>query len=278
MNLHRSKIAIIGCGYVGKALAKHWTSSKNYTITVTTRSQEKAKELSHIADNVHILAEINEENLFAVLQNQDIVVITIAADNAGAYEKTYLNTAKVLAKVLSKPHSVKLVIYTSSTSVYGEHGGAWVDEMTTPVPHNSQTQILLETETTLLSLKSPSTKVSLFRLGEIYGPNREISERLRRLNGKALPGTGENYTNLIHVDHIVRIIDQAVQLQLQGIFNLCEDLHLPRMTFYQRICQKENLPQPAWDNKISPHGGNKKVSNAKIKQALQLSAIRSFLS
>lgn len=275
MNLHLSKIAIIGCGYIGKALAKYWFS-KDHTITVTTRSQEKANELSQIAHNVHILADINEEDLTRVVQNQDIIVITIAADNASAYEKTYLNTAKTLAKVLAKPNSVKQIIYTSSTSVYGEHEGAWVDEMTTPAPHNAQSQILLETERILLSLKNPSTNVCLFRLGEIYGPNREIRERLRRLKGKTLPGTGENYTNLIHVDHIVTSIDQAIQRQLQGIFNLCEDFHIPRMTFYQKICQKENLPQPTWDNKISPHGGNKRVSNAKIKHALQLSKMPSF--
>lgn len=258
-------IAIIGCGYIGLALATFWKKSTHH-LTVTTRSPQKAIPLQPFADSVKILQGNDLEALQKLLQNQDIVVLTLAADHPDTYESTYLETAKTLKKALLHCPGVSQIIYTGSTSVYGDHAGAIVDEETTPLPTNTTNTILIKTEEELLSIASPSCKVCIFRLGEIYGPGRDLAERLRQINEAALPGTGENITNLIHRDDIVNAIDFALNNHLNGVFNLCNDVHIPRKELYEAICTREGLPSVKWNAaKKSIHSGNKTVSNEKIK-------------
>jgi nucleoside-diphosphate-sugar epimerase len=260
-------IAILGCGYVGIALAAKLKDDGHH-ITVTTRSPEKAKSLKAIADDVIIAHGNNSDHLEQLLHNQEILIVCVAADNAASYENTYLDTAKALVKSVPRASKLKKIIYTGSTSVYGEHNGQIVDETTPATPTSPSAQILLQTEQQLLTLQSPQRDVTIFRLGEIIGPGREIADRLRRMNGTPLPGTGENITNLIHVDDIVKATELALNKSLSGIFNLCNDLHITRKELYDSICAQENLPPVTWNtSQKSLHSSNKVVSTTKIKAA-----------
>lgn len=258
-------ILIIGCGYIGKAVASHW-KSQEHRITATTRSPENAVKLSSLVDEVIILDGNDVDALTKALHNQEAVLLCVAAGSYELYEATYLDTAKTLTKVLSTTPQVKQVIYTGSTAVYGEHGGAIVTEKTSSTLESHGPQVLAATEQQLTLLASPERHVCLFRLGEIYGPDREITRRLRNLQGKALFGTGDTIANVIHRDEVVAAIDFALQHHLNGIYNLCNDIHLPRKELYEQICLLEGLPPVTWDpTKKRYHGGNKTVSNQKLK-------------
>ena len=260
-------VTIIGCGYVGKAVAKRWKTA-GHCVSVTTRNPERVAELNEIADHVILL---QGRELSAILSeqlvDQHVVLLCVAADNASQYESTYLHTAQALVKAVNSAPALKQIIYTSSTSVYGEHCGEWVDENTQLAPSNANTKILVTTEQTLLDLQAETRRVCIFRLGEIIGPGREIADRLRRMSGQSLPGTGENYTNLSELKDIVEAIDFAVSHQLGGVFNLCGDLHITRKELYQQLCEKHGLSPVSWNTSVaSIHGGNKRVSSQKLKQ------------
>jgi nucleoside-diphosphate-sugar epimerase len=254
------RICIIGCGYVGKAAAIQW-KKEGHEITVTTRSLERAYQLRPIADLVYIL----DEDWYKLLDKQDVVLLSVAPDAKSDYIQTYLRTAENLVQVV-KHSSVSQIIYTGSTSIYGDHEGNWVDEQTPPQPMNANAQILLTTEHTLLKAETDQRKVCIFRLGEIYGPGRSIAERVRKMQGSSFPGNGENYTNLVHQDEILSALDYAVKQKLNGIYNLCNDIHIARKEMYQEICQAQGWPEVQWNPAVkSPHAGNKKVSNEKLK-------------
>lgn len=255
-------LLIIGCGYVGKAVAAH-ARSAGYVVTVTTRSAHKAEELQQFADHVVVL---ENNNLAKALQNQHAVLLCVAPDNHSSYETTYLQTAKALIEGVGP--STRQILYTGSTSVYGDHNGAVVDEQTMAKPENENTGILLETENFLLKAATPHLNICILRLGEIIGPGRMIVDRLRRLNSTPLPGNGQGATNLSPLEDIVRGIDFALNKKLNGLFNLCNDVHISRKELYDQICLKEGLPKVQWDpSRKSMHAGNKIVSNAKIKNA-----------
>ncbi len=128
-------------------------------------------------------------------------------------------------------------------------------------------EILIETEKTLLESRTTHKHVCVFRLGEIIGPGREVASRLKSRAGKPFPGTGENFTNFSHLSTIVKGLNCALENHLDGIYNLCEDLHLPRKELYDALCKELDLPQTLWDpSQFSHHAGNKRVSSAKIKQ------------
>jgi nucleoside-diphosphate-sugar epimerase len=87
-----------------------------------------------------------------------------------------------------------------------------------------------------------------------------------RRSGQPFPGTGESYTNLIHLDDIVAALNFALEHRLEGIYHLCNDFHVPRKTFYSTICREMNLPPIQWDpSRENRHSGNKRASNKKLK-------------
>lgn len=254
------KILIIGAGYVGKAAAEHW-KSEGHTLTLTTRFPNRIAELAPFTHRVMLMEHLSE-----ALRGQDIVLLSVAPDSSeeSAYEQTYLGTAKALLQHLDP--ATRQIIYTSSSSVYGEHGGALVDETTLLKPASRREAILVETEQLL---QQAPCKVCILRLGEIIGPGRRIADRLQALHGRPLAGTGENITNLSPIDEIVQALAEAVNSGWEGVYNICSDLHIPRNTFYKQICQEEGIPQVIWDaSRASLHPGNKTVSNAKYKRQI----------
>ncbi len=250
------KICIVGCGYVGSRQARYWRE-REHSITAATRSPHRFNELKTFTDHVILLSD----SFANAVKGQDAILITVAPGPKDDHSHTYLHTAREIIKSAS-PHQT--ILYTSSTSVYGDQGGNIVDEMTPLNPLNDKARILIETEKELL--KHP--KSCIFRLGEILGPGREMKEKLQRFQGRELPGTGENPVNIIHIDDILKALDFALANHLSGIYNLCNDEHSPRKKLYAEICEKEGIPLPAWNPVLSSHhGGNRIVSNQKLKNA-----------
>lgn len=258
------RICIIGCGYVGSAAAKMWKAA-GHEITVTTRHLERAYTLRSLADLVYILSD----DWHDLVEKQDVVLLSLAPDSKSDYLETYLHSAEKLLKALPRSQ-VKKVIYTGSASVYGDHNGEWVTEETPCTPQTANGQILLSTEETLLKAVTPERSVCIFRLGEVYGPGREIVERLRNTH-HLFAGTGENYTNLSHLDLILEGLDLAVNQDLNGIYNLCSSQHEKRRDFYARLCEENDINFPGWDpSRQPPHGGNKKIDSSKISKYISL--------
>lgn len=261
-------IAIIGCGYVGYAVAQYWQQSQNFMITATTTTPERTPKLQAVAQNVIVTLGNDQERLKTALQNQDVVLLSIGAKGANLYEETYLQTAKTLVSILPQFSSIKQLIYTGSYAVYGDKQGAFVDEETIPTPSNKNGEILQETETVLLSATNNNLRVCIFRLGGIYGPSRELVKIFGRAAGTTRPGSGNEVTNWVHLDDIVSAIEFARQHQLTGIYNLVDDAHLPNRELLDNVLSLHNLPPVTWDvNLESNRAYNSWVSNQKIKDA-----------
>lgn len=258
------RIGILGCGYVGAAAARQWKSQGNEVIA-TTRKSARLAELSTCATEVFL---IGAHPLSSFIQALDVLLISVAPDNGSNYASTYLETAQQVAEEVKNTHSLKQIIYTSSTSIYGDRNGEWVDEKAQIENLEGNRRVLFETEQVLVNCSSKELRVCILRLGEIYGPGREIKERLRRLNGHPLPGTGDSYTNLSHVEDVIGAVLFALNHSLQGVYNVCGDLHIPRRLFYEQICKESGIQPIQWDpSRVSAHGGNRRISNKKIKEA-----------
>lgn len=241
---------IIGCGYVGSSLARFWRL-RGYHVAVTTRNIEKRDALLSIADEVYVGREWGRAT-----SGKDVVVVTVAPDSADQYENTYLDTARSLLPFLS----TQQVIYTSSTSVYGDNAELHVTEESALYPTSPQARILAETEQVFLQ----APHCCVLRLGEIVGPGRSPIDRLKKM--ESFPGTGENPINLSYLDDIVSSIDFAATHRLKGIYNICADDHRSRKEYYESICMKNGLAPPTWDpSKKSMHGGKRIVISDKIK-------------
>ncbi len=261
-------IAIIGCGYVGYAVAKFWKENSDFIVTATTTTPAKVTGLQEVANKVEIVHSSDLEALKSVLQNQDIVLLSVGPKSRDAYEETYLKTAENIVSILPQIPTVKQLIYTASYSVYGDRNGSKVDEETPTAPGNSNGEILDKAEQILLSVNSENLRVCILRLGGIYGEGRTLLKIFSRAFGETRPGNGEDTTNWINLDDIVGAIEFARQQQLNGIYNLVDDAHLSSRELLENLCKKYDKPNVIWDaSQTKTRSYNSWVSNEKLKKA-----------
>lgn len=269
----KQNVAIIGCGYVGKAIASHWYQKQDYSVRVTTTREERVEELTQIANQVMVMKTSDLNAVQSLVNNQNTVVISVAPISdrqvdAKTYAETYLPTAKNLATALKDVSSDKQIIYLSSCSIYGNHNGEWVNENSLVDTENEYSKVLGEAEQILLNSASEKVNVAILRLGGIYGSSRELSKRIVNLAGKTLPGNGQSISCWIHLDDIVAAIDFIHQNKLHGIYNLVNDLKLTSQEIFAQICNSQGIPQILWDaTKPNFRSLNARVDNQKIKAA-----------
>lgn len=263
------RVAIIGCGYVGSALAQMW-HSQGVRVTVTTTSPNKQEQLKAIATEVVVLQGDDLTALQQVVGQQDVVVLCVGAKQRTpeAYRQAYLTTAQNLVTAIGETSRVKQLIYTSSYGILGNQQGKIIDETVIPHPVNEYGEILAQTEQVLLSVPESGYKTCILRLSGIYGEGRELIKIFGKLAGTTRPGRGDEYTNWVHLEDIVGGIDFAVTQQLQGIYHLASDRIFTTKEFFARLFQAHNLPEIIWDSsQPSTRAYNMKLSNQKIKSA-----------
>ncbi len=260
-------IAIIGCGYIGVEAAENWTKKGDH-VTATTRTPERLNELSKVAQKSVILKGNDEDEFVPLIAHNETILVTTAADSLEHYESAYLHTAQIFRRLALEMDLPRDLIYTSSTSVYGDHHGLWVDETSDLLGKEEQTKILIEAEKTYASLEELGWNVCILRLAEIYGPGREISKKVSSFANRPLAGTGDQFTNMIHKSDCAAAINYALKHHLTGVYNLADDDHSTRKELYTEVAKKFHLPPLKWDPSLaSLRGGSKRISNHKIKKA-----------
>jgi nucleoside-diphosphate-sugar epimerase len=261
------RAAILGCGYVGTAVARWW-QSQGIEVTATTTSPQRVAELSQVAAAVQVIDGSDTAGIAALLHHQDTLLICVGAGRQANYEAVYLDTAKTVVSALDQAPDLKQIIFTSTYSVYGNYNGAWVreDDAAKPVTANGHT--MLETEATLLRAATGDRAVCIFRLGGIYGPGRELAHIYRRAAGSTRPGRGHEASNWIHLEDIVGAIAFAQAHRLSGLYNLVQDEVPTVAELIDRVCTVHHLDPVQWDpSQPSARPYNVRVSNQKLKAA-----------
>ena len=258
------KAAIIGCGYVGTEVARLW-QQQGVTVTATTTRSERVEQLRPLADRVQVLQGTDPGALQDCLVDQQVALVCVGSKRGASYEDTYLGTAKNLAEVLPNTQ-VQQLIYTSTSSVYGQHHGAVVTEETPVNPITVNGEVIAETERTLLGLAG--LNVCVLRLGGIYGPGRTLAKIYSRAAGQTRPGSGGEWTNWVHRSDIVGAIEFARSHSLAGIYNVVQDEIPTVKQLIDAVCDRNNLTPVQWDpTQPSARSYSARVSNAKIKAA-----------
>lgn len=189
-----ARILIAGCGYVGSALALRLTSAGHTVHGLRRQTGRLPAGIQPVAADL-----CDPGTLQRLPAGLRYVVYTAAPEGADedAYNSIYIQGLCNLLRALDEGgQRPDRVILTSSTSVFGQKDGEWIDETSPTEPENYRGRSVLEGEGTLLAGPFPAT---ILRLGGIYGPGRtRLIERVRA--GQAQIAEGAPFTNRIHLD------------------------------------------------------------------------------
>ena len=265
------RVTIVGSGYIGQALARHWRQRPELEVTLTTTTTDRLSELEPLADHVALLRAGDAAALAEVLSGSEAVVFCHAPTgnvqvDAEGYRTTYRDSFLALQEVLPRLPQLRQIVYTGSCSVYGDAGGDWVDETTPCQPVDEHGQILLESEQLLTRCRSDQRRVCVLRLGAIHGPGRQVADRFSRLAGSTRPGDGNQHCSWIHRDDVVGAIDAALQQQWDDTVNLVDDQPWTVAALLDAVCRARDLKPVHWDSsQPSSMSADRRVRNRHLK-------------
>jgi nucleoside-diphosphate-sugar epimerase len=192
------RVVIVGCGYVGTELARQ-LAARDHDVAGVRRSDAGLETVGAIGEGVEaVRADATDPGSLATLPDADAVVFAASSGGRGAESarEVYVDGLRnVVEEYGGRSRTPDRLVYTSSTGVYGDHGGAWVDESTPIEPTTAKTRVLAEAERVAIEeAAAAGIDGTVARFAGLYGPDRYRLERY--LDGPVTAG----YLNMVHRD------------------------------------------------------------------------------
>jgi nucleoside-diphosphate-sugar epimerase len=195
----------------------------------------------------------------------DAVLVTVSSDGreVDLYERAYVTGPTTLLHALDeRGDPVRRVLFTSSSAVYGQRGGEWVDEDSPTDPASPTARVLVDAERAHLNGPFPATVV---RLTGIYGPGRTRLVDLVR-DGRAVVGTSPSWTNRIHAADAADALVHLLTLDDPPPVVLgTDDEPADRGDVYRWLADQLGVDGPVVDDARASDRGSKRCSNALLR-------------
>ncbi|MBL9124136.1 MAG: SDR family oxidoreductase [Planctomycetaceae bacterium] len=264
---------VIGCGYLGRRVAERWARAGERVFAVT-RSPQRAVALRQQGLEP-VVADVTDRASLAGLPEAETVLYAVGFDRTADKPKRDVYVAG-LANVLDalSPRVARL-IYISSTSVYGQQAGEWVDEQSSCEPATEDGRICLAAEQ-ILATHPLGDRGCILRLAGLYGPGR-VPRREALAAGAPLAARPDSYLNLIHVDDAASAaIATAGQPTPAALYLVTDGEPVLRREYYRELARRWQLPEPRFADAAAgtPAAGrgatNKRISNRRLLTDLKL--------
>src|SRR5262249_21512680 len=235
-----SRKLIIGCGYLGRRVARRWIAAGD-TVFALTRSTQRTGEVQ-ASGIVPIVGDVTDPASLAGLPEAETVLYSVGLDRASGKSMREVYVGGLENVVNGVTGKVGRFLYISSTSVYGQNAGEWVDETSDCRPDSENGKVCLEAEQLL---RSRISKANVLRLAGIYGPGRLVARVAALRAGLVLEGDADAWLNLIHVDDAVAAILACERLAKPGsTYLVCDDQPFRRMEYYRLVASLIGAPAP----------------------------------
>jgi len=267
-------VFFFGMGFSSLATARaiHQIIDDDIPIFGTSRTEERIEALADSPYRAHLFdGESPGTTLVPDLRRSTHVVLSIPPTEAGD------PALRMHRADLDQAPDLEWLCYFSTVGVYGDFGGAWIDESAPTRPINQRSAHRVEVEQQWRDYaEERGVPLLILRLAGIYGPGRSAFDKLREGTARRIVKPNQVF-NRIHVEDIGRVAALAAQRKLSGTFNLADDEPAPPQDLIAYAAHQMGVPVPPdiafEDANMTPmarsfYSDNKRVSNKAIKAAL----------
>lgn len=259
-----------GLGYCADYLSAKLIK-QGWQVSATCRTSEKAAVLE--ASGIRPVLLSGKKVTVTDLGKADHILISVPPEQDGS--DPVLNFAEAALAALQD--QIKWVGYLSTTGVYGDHQGAWIDEETPAglLSERGQRRVAAEAQWAATGLP-----MHYFRLAGIYGPGRNSLRALQNGTARRVVKQGQVFSR-IHLADITRILKASMANPNAGrAYSVCDDTPAPPQDVVTYAAELMGVSPPALQDfataKLSPmarsfYGENKRIRNDRIKEELGVS-------
>lgn len=264
------KTLIVGCGYLGLRVARRLLDRGEEVLGTTRREARFAALRAAGIEPVCCDVAAPPDRLPAV----DRVVHCVGNDRAAGvpmrvvYVDGLLN---VVDRLIERPMRF---VYASTTGVYAQSGGEWVDEDAQAEPTSESGRVCLDAERALLDASSRrGLSAVILRFSGLYGPGR-IVRREALARGEAIVGEPSRWLNLVQIDDAASAVVAALDAaDPRPLYTVSDDRPVPRVEYYRLVADLIGAPPPRFrppapGESTRREDSDKRVSNRRIKAEL----------
>ena len=230
----------LGLGYSAEHFVKVFGAKFDH-IVGTVRSAERVAALTADAGRLEVLVfdgKTATDELRRAIAAADAALISIPQDAAGD------PVLRAFVDAFAQAPQLRALVYLSTVGVYGDCGGAWVDEATPAKSTSARSRERLAAEAEWQALGARrGIGVAILRLAGIYGPGRSALTQVKRGDARRIVKPGQVF-NRIHVGDIAQAIDAAIACRAAGIFNVADDEPTPPGEPLAFAAQLLDVPPP----------------------------------
>jgi nucleoside-diphosphate-sugar epimerase len=231
---------IVGLGFLGRAVADLWLAADRL-VHATTRSAARADELRRLG-LVPVLWDVLRSE--GSLPAADRVLYAVGFDRTSGDAMRSVSIDG-LKRTLDRLPTPRRLVYLSSTGVYGDHSGGWVDERTPPNPADEAGRICLAAESIVRQFATDrGASAVILRLAGLYGPGRVIGAKALQA-GEPIAGDPDAFVNLIHVVDAARVVDAAFRATNPSpLYVVADGRPARRRELYEESARRLAAPPP----------------------------------
>lgn len=274
-----SRVLILGCGYTGGRLARDLLA-EGHEVAGSTRSSGRAEELRAMGvEPVELHLEEPDSVRRLTSRAPEVVFHLIPPLRSGPDGSYHHHLEGVVGALARAP--LECFVYVSSTSVYGDRDGEWVDETAVPSPDSPVGGARMDAERALLRLGAThDCRPRIVRPAGIYGPGRTLRKRLEEDRYRLVEGA-DPWSNRIHVQDLAAALRACWQRGRTGrIYNATDD-RPHRSSEYARftaellgldveIVTLAEARERYSENALARKLGSKRVANRRLRDELEV--------
>jgi nucleoside-diphosphate-sugar epimerase len=244
----RERVLIVGCGDVGQRAARALGNGRRVRLLALTSSPERCAEL-RAQGITPLLGNLDEAASLQRLAGLGTRVLHLAPPPSGEGGDWRLDTrTRALTRALWRRGAPASLVYGSTSGVYGDCGGRWVDEATLVQPRTPRAWRRVDAEATVRWFgRITGSRSTVLRIPGIYAPDREGGTPRARLERgtPVLRAEDDVYTNHIHADDLARACVLALwRARPQRVVNVTDDTTLKMGDYFDLAADLYGLPRP----------------------------------